>query len=193
MTDVRFASRQLLKSPGFTLLALMTLALGIGLNSAIFSLIDDLFLRGLPYSAPERVVHMYANAKDRGLNEIALSGPRFMQYREAQTVFTDFAAETFSDQALQLLGIEMKDGRNKTQNKNILPLVFGGPSKRLNGQARYGNAHINISFIIQIRLDLIGIIQKYATFLKKTDMIQVAMLIKGDQKIRLITGRQHFP
>jgi len=104
MTDVRFASRQLLKSPGFTLLALMTLALGIGLNSAIFSLIDDLFLRGLPYSAPERVVHMYANAKDRGLNEIALSGPRFMQYREAQTVFTDFAAETFSAFTLTGLG-----------------------------------------------------------------------------------------
>ena len=49
MTDVRFAFRQLLKAPGFTLLALITLALGIGLNTAIFSLINDLFLRGLPF------------------------------------------------------------------------------------------------------------------------------------------------
>ena len=48
MTDLRFACRQLFKSPGFTVLALITLALGIGLNTAIFSLIDDLFLRGLP-------------------------------------------------------------------------------------------------------------------------------------------------
>ena len=61
--DLRFVFRQLLKSPGFTLLALLTLAIGIGLNSAIFSLIDDLFLRGLPYTEPDRVVHMYANAK----------------------------------------------------------------------------------------------------------------------------------
>jgi putative ABC transport system permease protein len=56
MTDLRFALRQLLKSPAFTLLALLTLALGIGLNTAIFSLINDLFLRGLPFKEPGRVV-----------------------------------------------------------------------------------------------------------------------------------------
>src|SRR5262245_9552691 len=94
-TDLRFAFRQLLKSPGFTLLALLTLAIGIGFNSAIFSLIDDLFLRGLPYREQDRVVHLYANAKDRDLNEIALSAPRFMHYRDGQTIFSDFAAETF--------------------------------------------------------------------------------------------------
>jgi ABC-type antimicrobial peptide transport system permease subunit len=59
--DVRFAVRQLLKSPGFTVLALLTLAIGIGLNTAIFSVIDDLFLRGLPYAEPARVVHLTAS------------------------------------------------------------------------------------------------------------------------------------
>jgi putative ABC transport system permease protein len=104
MTDVRFACRQLLKSPGFTLLALLTLALGIGLNTAIFSLIDDLFLRGLPFRDPDRVVHMYANAKDRDLNEIPLSAPRFMHYREGQTIFSDFAGENFIAFTLTGLG-----------------------------------------------------------------------------------------
>jgi putative ABC transport system permease protein len=75
MTDLRFAFRQLLKSPGFTLLALITLALGIGLNTSIFSLINDLFLRGLPFKEPGRVLHMYSNAKDRNLLEIAVSVP----------------------------------------------------------------------------------------------------------------------
>ena len=104
MTDIRFACRQLLKSPGFTLLALLTLAIGIGLNTAIFSLIDDLFLRGLPFRDAGRVVHMYANAKDRDLNEIPLSAPRFLHYREGQTIFSDFAAENFTAFTLTGLG-----------------------------------------------------------------------------------------
>jgi putative ABC transport system permease protein len=104
LIDIRFACRQLLKSPGFTLLALLTLAIGIGLNTAIFSLIDDLFLRGLPFEDTSRIVHMFANAKDRDLNEIPLSAPRFMHYREGQTVFSEFAAENFSAFTLTGLG-----------------------------------------------------------------------------------------
>ena len=60
LTDLRFALRQLLKSPGFTLLAVITLTLGIGLNTAIFSLINDLFLRSLPFKDPGRLVHFYS-------------------------------------------------------------------------------------------------------------------------------------
>jgi len=104
MTDVRFACRQLLKSPGFTLLAVLTLTLGIGLNTAIFSLIDDLFLRGLPFTDASRIVHMYANAKDRGFTEIPVSAPRFMHYRDGQTIFSEFAAENFNAFTLTGLG-----------------------------------------------------------------------------------------
>jgi putative ABC transport system permease protein len=93
MTDLRFAFRQLVKSPGFTLLALITLALGIGLNTAIFSLINDVFLRGLPFQEPERIVHVFANRKEAHLTEIAISAPRFMHYRDGQTIFAGFAAE----------------------------------------------------------------------------------------------------
>ncbi len=72
MTDLRFALRQLLKSPAFTTLAVVTLALGIGLNTAISSLINDLFLRGLPFVEPGRVVHILAGDKERIGNEINL-------------------------------------------------------------------------------------------------------------------------
>src|SRR5512133_4266516 len=94
MTDVRFAFRQLLKAPGFTLLALITLALGVGLNTAIFSLINDLFLRGLPFNEPACVVRMYSNARERNLLELAISSPRFQHYRESHTIFDGFAVET---------------------------------------------------------------------------------------------------
>jgi predicted permease len=103
LTDLRFAGRQLLKSPRFTLLALLTLAIGIGLNTAIFSLIDDLFLRGLPFTDPGRIVRFYANAKDRDLIEVPMSAPRFMHDRAGQTAFTDLAAENFT--AFTLTGI----------------------------------------------------------------------------------------
>ena len=94
MNDLRYAFRMLLKSPGFSLIAIATLALGIGLNTAIFSLINDLFLRGLSFKEPQRVVHMYSNALERKLLELAISVPRFEHYRHSQTVFDGFAGES---------------------------------------------------------------------------------------------------
>src|SRR6266571_5426220 len=93
MTDVRFAFRQLLKAPGFTLLAVLTLTLGIGLNTAIFSLINDMFLRGLPFRESNRLVHVYVDPKKQGIPQFPLSAPRFMHYRDGQNIFDGFAAE----------------------------------------------------------------------------------------------------
>jgi len=93
MSDLRFAFRKLWQSPAFTFIAILTLALGIGLNTAIFSLINDLFLHSLPFKQPERVVHMYSNARERNLLELAVSIPRFQHYREAQKIFDGFGGE----------------------------------------------------------------------------------------------------
>jgi len=92
MTDLRFAFRQLLKSPGFTLLALFTLALGIGLNTAIFSLVNDLFLRGLPFREPTRVLHVFSHFREQTV-DFPLSAPRFMHFRDGQNVFSEFGAD----------------------------------------------------------------------------------------------------
>ena len=83
MNDLRFALRQLGKSPGFTSLAVITLALGIGMNTAIFSLIHDLFLRGLPFVEPSRIVRISGS----------FSVPRFWHYRDNQSCFTEMAAD----------------------------------------------------------------------------------------------------
>ncbi|MGZ5553546.1 MAG: ABC transporter permease, partial [Chthoniobacterales bacterium] len=103
MTDLRFALRQLFKSPGFTALALITLALGIGLNTAIFSLINDLFLRGLPFREPSRVLHVFSHAKDQRV-DFPLSAPRYYHFRDGQTVFDGFAAENGSAATVTGLG-----------------------------------------------------------------------------------------
>src|SRR5438477_11205521 len=104
MNDLRFAFRRLRESPAFTLIAVVTLALGIGLNTAIFSLINDLFLRSLPFKEPERVVHMYSNARERNLLELAVSIPRFQHYRDAQKIFDGFEGENIVPFTLTGLG-----------------------------------------------------------------------------------------
>ena len=104
MNDVRFAFRKLRESPAFTLIAVATLALGIGLNTAIFSLINDLFLRPLPFKDPARLVHMYSNARERNLLELAISAPRFQHLRDGQTIFDEFGGENVSAFTLTGLG-----------------------------------------------------------------------------------------
>src|SRR3954447_6445035 len=104
MTDLRFALRQLLKSPGFTLLAVITLTLGIGLNTAIFSLINDLFLRSLPFKDPGRLVHFYTGEKSAKELEWPMSAPRFQLYREGQTSFDGLAADNGTGVTLTAMG-----------------------------------------------------------------------------------------
>src|SRR4051812_39051914 len=82
MNDIRFAIRQLFKSPGFTILAVVTLAVGIGMNTAIFSMMHELFLRPLPFTEPDRVVRIYGEAKERDLKQLSFSVPKFWHYRD---------------------------------------------------------------------------------------------------------------
>src|ERR1700674_382418 len=117
MIDLRFAIRQLLKSPAFTLLAVITLALGIGMNTAIFTLIHDLFLRGLPFAEPDRLVILQAEAKERNLEQLPMSVPRFWHFRDGQTVFSSFAAQTGTGFILTGLGDPIQlIGDNETAN-----------------------------------------------------------------------------
>src|SRR6266705_3222253 len=104
MNDIRFACRKLRQSPAFTSIAVITLALGIGLNTAIFSLINDLFLRGLSFKEPSRVVHLYGGDKSRELVDIGVSAPRYQHFRDGQTILDGLAAENFFAFTLTGLG-----------------------------------------------------------------------------------------
>src|SRR5258708_6481799 len=104
MTDLRFAVRQLRKSPGFTLLAVITLTLGIGLNTAIFSLINDLFLKGLPFRESERLIHVFTKPRQETGFDFPISAPRYMHMRDGQKIFDGFAAENGGGVTLTGLG-----------------------------------------------------------------------------------------
>ena len=89
MNNIRYAFRQLRKSPGFTFIAVLTLALGIGANTAIFSVINAVLLRPLPYPDANRIVTL--NESTPSQPEISISWPNFLDWKTESTVFESLA------------------------------------------------------------------------------------------------------
>jgi putative ABC transport system permease protein len=87
--DLRYAFRRLMKSPGFAIVALLTLSLGIGANSAIFSVINGVLLQPLPYAEPERLVRIYHFSEGQ---RSSMSGPNFIDLRKSSQTLADAAA-----------------------------------------------------------------------------------------------------
>ncbi|MEN3332443.1 MAG: hypothetical protein V7641_1808 [Blastocatellia bacterium] len=100
LQDLRYGWRMLLKRPSFTLVAIITLALGIGANTTIFSFVNGILLRSLPYPQPERLVLLDENALKRGITSMGVSFPNFLDWREQNRVFEDIAAYDTSSLAL---------------------------------------------------------------------------------------------
>src|SRR5262245_28237246 len=87
--DFRYALRMLLKSPGFSLVTIVTIALGIGANTAIFSIVDAVLLRSLPYRDPDRLVKITFNRPGIGLRDAGYSVPELEDIRSRAEVFDD--------------------------------------------------------------------------------------------------------
>ncbi|MGH9435346.1 MAG: ABC transporter permease, partial [Terriglobia bacterium] len=100
--DVKFALRLLAKNPGFTAIAVIVLALGIGANTAIFSVVDGVVLRPLPIHQPGRVVAVHEQFTQLGLPRIGVSAPDFADISRMKDIFANTAA--ISDQNFDLTG-----------------------------------------------------------------------------------------
>jgi predicted permease len=100
LQDARYAVRVLLKNPGFTLVAVMALALGVGANTAIFSVVNSVLLRALPFEQPERLVRVYVTVPKRGTSRSPFSYLNFSDLRAQGKQFERLAAYSGAGAAL---------------------------------------------------------------------------------------------
>lgn len=147
--DLRLVMRGLLRSPGFTAVTVITLALGIGANTAIFSVVNGVILRPLPYEAPEELVLVSHRFAEGDVIRSAVSGPDFIAYRDQADIFADllatFAVDTnitgdgdaeaaviswVTPSFFDFLGVDVAVGRGFTEEDvvRIDPRVFQDPN-----------------------------------------------------------------
>jgi putative ABC transport system permease protein len=92
LQDVRYGLRQLRRSPGFTTVAVLTLALGIGATTAVFSIVHTVLLKPLLYPEPHRIMRLWMSAPEKGVTQLVFSGPNFVDVSDQSRTFLALAA-----------------------------------------------------------------------------------------------------
>src|SRR5580692_7444357 len=125
--DLRYALRGMARNPGFALAAILTLALGIGAVTSIFSVADAVFLRPLPYPNSDRLVMVWDQLKNLGVDRLGLYGQIFREYSAQTQIFEATAA--FEPQDRNLVGD--RDSERITAiaaTASLLPMLGSAPS-----------------------------------------------------------------
>ena len=120
--DLRYGARMLRKQPGFTLVAVLTLALGIGANTAIFTVVNALLLRPLPYPEAERLTVVATTMRREGVEVRSTSYPDLVSWRDQNTVFEQLAARTANSFSL-LSGNEPERVNGELVSANYFSLL----------------------------------------------------------------------
>lgn len=124
--DVRFAVHSLLKHPGFTAAALLTLMLGIGMNTAVFTLVNAVILRGLPFEEGHRIIHIECRNPSQNRPSMAVSYPEYQHWKEAE-VFSEVAAYERFETTLEEAGRATRQVRAAYLTHDALHLLRVNP------------------------------------------------------------------
>ncbi len=124
--DLRYGARMLIKHPGFTAIAVPTLALGIGANITIFSVVNAVLLRPLPYADADRLVFLWSAVPKQNIKERASAYANFSEWRDQNTLFEDLAV--FDPTAVTLTGVaEPEQVMSVRASANLFPLLVVAP------------------------------------------------------------------
>jgi putative ABC transport system permease protein len=170
LQDLRYGARMLMKKPGFTLIAVLTLALGIGANTAIFSVVNAVLLRPLPFVDDEQLVMIWGKLPSAGIQRLFTSVPEYLDYRERTTAFaqvgmyggTDFTLTGSGDaerlngalvsaNLLSLLGVNPLFGRhflaeeNEPERARVVILSYGLWQRRFGGDTKLVGQEITLN------------------------------------------------
>jgi putative ABC transport system permease protein len=125
--DIRYGARMLLKSPGFTVIVVFVLALGVGANTAIFSVVNNVLLRALPFRHADRTVVVWEHNRLSSNLKNVISAANFLDWRDAQNVFDEMAA--FYDARLNLTGTgEPEEISSQVTTANLFRLLGADPA-----------------------------------------------------------------
>jgi predicted permease len=119
LQELKYAVRSLIKTPGFTAVALITVALAIAANTAVFSLVNAVLIRPLPFKDPQKLVLLFEKFSAMGLDQIPVSVPEYLDYEKQLTSYEGIGAFTFAN--FNLTGGDMPE---RVQGANVTPSVF---------------------------------------------------------------------
>src|ERR1700756_500756 len=147
LNEMKFGFRALLKTPGFTAIAIATLALAIGANSAVFSLINALLVRPLPYQEPSRIALIWEQFKTQGLERIPCSPPEYLDLEKEFQSGTGLAA--FNYQTFNLGGGDVPERISGAEGTpSLFPLLGVEPIKgRTFAREEQGEGHDDVIVI----------------------------------------------
>src|SRR5215475_11327848 len=118
--DLRYGARMLIKQPAFTLIAVLTLALGIGANTAIFSLVNAVLVEPLPFDHPERLVSLWDIQPD--MPQASVSYPSYLAWKDQKDLFDDVAA--YFDTGIAMTGRGEPESLNGLRmSSSLLPAL----------------------------------------------------------------------
>jgi putative ABC transport system permease protein len=123
LQDLRYALRSLVKNPGFASLSILCLALGIGVNSTIFSVVDTIAIRPLPFRDPERLVSLHGTHKANGIDDGGVAYPHVQDWRERARVFDGIAGVAGRSLTLTDRGGEPERFVGATVSWNLFPML----------------------------------------------------------------------